>query len=184
MNVAGSISRGHRPIGAELKRLVIIDGLLMEMVSIIIQYPLNPLDPVVKDEFQFRPLNLTQKTLSASEKIFWSGELLFARAGSNVNEKFSYRAIPANDSKLLNGKPIRLQQSNELNERLFVQQCQNSDVKKVNWWPPRSRFVIQVFASLPNILAPPPDAPLTVSSLSELCLETYVNVFGRDALLA
>jgi hypothetical protein len=41
---------------------------------------------------------------------------------------------------------------------------------------------MQVFASLPNILAPPLDAPLTVSSVSELCLETCVNVFGRDAL--
>jgi hypothetical protein len=43
---------------------------------------------------------------------------------------------------------------------------------------------MQIFASLPNILAPPPDAPLAVSSVSELCLETCANVFGRDALLA
>jgi hypothetical protein len=69
-------------------------------------------------------------------------------------------------------------------ERLFVQQRQNSDVKKVNWWPAGSRLVMQVLASLPNILAPPSDAPLVVSSISELCLETSVNVFGRDALLA
>jgi hypothetical protein len=43
---------------------------------------------------------------------------------------------------------------------------------------------MQVFASLPNMLAPSPDAPLVVSSVSELCLETCVNVFGRDMLLA
>jgi hypothetical protein len=43
---------------------------------------------------------------------------------------------------------------------------------------------MQVFASLPNTLAPPPDAPLAVSSVSELCLETCMNVFGREALLA
>jgi hypothetical protein len=43
---------------------------------------------------------------------------------------------------------------------------------------------MQVFASLPNILEPPPDAPLTVSNVSELGFETCVNVFGHDALLA
>jgi hypothetical protein len=43
---------------------------------------------------------------------------------------------------------------------------------------------MQVFASLPNILAPPPDAPLAASSVFELCLETSVNVFRRDRLLA
>jgi hypothetical protein len=41
-----------------------------------------------------------------------------------------------------------------------------------------------VFAFLPNILEPPPAAPLALSSLSKLCLETCMNVFGRDALLA
>jgi hypothetical protein len=39
--------------------MVIIESLLMEVVSIVIQHPLNSLDPVVKDEFQFRPLNFT-----------------------------------------------------------------------------------------------------------------------------
>jgi hypothetical protein len=43
---------------------------------------------------------------------------------------------------------------------------------------------MQVFASLSNMLAPPPDARLAVSSVSELRLETCVNVFARDALLA
>jgi hypothetical protein len=69
-------------------------------------------------------------------------------------------------------------------KRLFVQQCQNSDVKKVNWWPAGSHVVMHAFTFLPNILAPPPDSPLAVSSVSELCLEMCVNVFGRDALLA
>jgi hypothetical protein len=29
---------------------------------------------------------------------------------------------------------------------LFVQQCQNSDVKKVNWWPAGSHLVMQLLA--------------------------------------
>jgi hypothetical protein len=56
--------------------MVVIEGLLMEVVSIVVQHPLNPLYPVVKDEFQFRCLNFTQKELNASEKILWPGELL------------------------------------------------------------------------------------------------------------
>jgi hypothetical protein len=43
---------------------------------------------------------------------------------------------------------------------------------------------MRVFASLPNILALPPNTPLVVSNVSELCLETCVNVFRRDTLLA
>jgi hypothetical protein len=43
---------------------------------------------------------------------------------------------------------------------------------------------MQVFASLPNILAPRPDVALGVSGVSELCFKLYINVFGRDALLA
>jgi hypothetical protein len=70
---------------------------------------------------------------------------------------------------------------------LFVQWFPNSDVKTVNWRPAGSHLFMQVFASLPNILAPPSDDPLavlTVSSVSELCFERCVNVFGQDALLA
>jgi hypothetical protein len=67
---------------------------------------------------------------------------------------------------------------------LFVEQCQNSDATKVNGRPAGSHLVMQVFASLPNILEPPPDAPLAVSGVSELCFETCVNVFGRGALLS
>jgi hypothetical protein len=62
-NLSGSISSGHRAIGAELERMVIIEDLLMEVVSIVIQYPLNPLYPVVKDEFQFRRLDFAQTFL-------------------------------------------------------------------------------------------------------------------------
>jgi hypothetical protein len=46
---------------------------------------------------------------------------------------------------------------------------------------------MQILAVLPNMLAPPPEAPLAVlvvRCLSELCLETCVNVFGRGALFA
>jgi hypothetical protein len=83
----GSISRGHRPIGAKLKRMVIIEGLLMEVVSVVIKHPLNLLYSVVKDELQFRPPNFTQKFLNASEKIFWPGELLPGQYGLHVPEK-------------------------------------------------------------------------------------------------
>jgi hypothetical protein len=63
-------------------------------------------------------------------------------------------------------------------KRLLVQQYQNSDVKKIIWWPAESYLIVQVFASLSNRLAPPPDAPLAVGGVSELCLETCVNAFG------
>jgi hypothetical protein len=40
-----------------------------------------------------------------------------ARAGSNIDEKISYQAIPANDSTELNGKHPGIQQSNEPDEK-------------------------------------------------------------------
>jgi hypothetical protein len=40
---------------------------------------------------------------------------------------------------------------------------------------------LRVFA---EYTTPLPDGPLSVSSVSELCLETCVNVFGRDAPFA
>jgi hypothetical protein len=43
---------------------------------------------------------------------------------------------------------------------------------------------MQVFASLPSILAPPLDVPLAGNSVSELCFEICVNVFGRNAPIA
>jgi hypothetical protein len=67
--------------------MVITEGLLMEVISIIIQYSLNPFHPVVKDKFQFRPLNITQKFPNASEKILWPGELLFFECRLHVPEK-------------------------------------------------------------------------------------------------
>jgi hypothetical protein len=67
--------------------MVIIEGLLMAVFSIIIQHPLNLLYPVVKDEFQFRPLNFTQKFLNASEKILCPEELMSFRCRFHVPEK-------------------------------------------------------------------------------------------------
>jgi hypothetical protein len=61
---------------------------------------------------------------------------------------------------------------------MFLQECQNLDVKKVNWCPAGSHLVTQVFAPPPNMLALPPDVPLAVSRASELYLEMRVNVFG------
>jgi hypothetical protein len=60
--------------------MVIIEGLLMEVFSIVIQHPLNPLYPVLKGEFQFRPLNFTQKFLNASEKTRGLGSCCRASA--------------------------------------------------------------------------------------------------------
>jgi hypothetical protein len=59
-------------------------GFLTEVVSIVIRQPLSPFYPVVKDEFQFRHLKVTQKFLNASEKILWPGEVL---CGFYVSEK-------------------------------------------------------------------------------------------------
>jgi hypothetical protein len=62
-----------------------------------------------------------------------------------------------------------------------------ANISKANRWPAASHLVMEVFASLPNIPVPPPDTPpavLTLSSASKPCLETGVNVFARDALLA
>jgi hypothetical protein len=67
---------------------------------------------------------------------------------------------------------------------LFVQKCQNSPVQKVNSWPSGPDLVMQIFTSLPNRPAPPPDARLVVSSVSELCFETCVNIFRREVFLA
>jgi hypothetical protein len=60
---------------------------IIEIVSIIIRCPLQPVYPVVKDELQFRPLDFAQKFLNASEKIPWSGELLFYQCRLHVPEK-------------------------------------------------------------------------------------------------
>jgi hypothetical protein len=79
--------------------MVIRESLLMEIVSIVIQHPLNPLDPVVKDEFQFRPLNFTQKFLYASEKILWPWLLLSCQCRLHVSEKPEARSqkVPSQD---------------------------------------------------------------------------------------
>jgi hypothetical protein len=85
--IYGWIYSGHTPIRAELERMVVIEGLLMEAISIVIQYLLNPLYPVVKDKFQFKPLNFTQKVLNASEKIVWPRELLPWHCRFHIPEK-------------------------------------------------------------------------------------------------
>jgi hypothetical protein len=104
--------------------------------------------------------------------------------GSHVNEKNYSKRFPQTIQDNWVGNTQGFRNRTSWMKRLFIQQCQNSDVKKVNWWPAGSRFVMPVFAFLPNRLAPPPDAPLALSSVSELCLETCMNVFRRDVLFA
>jgi hypothetical protein len=81
--------------------MVIREGLLIEVVSIFVQHLLNPLYPVVKDEFQFRPLNVTQKFLNTNEKILWPGELLVCQGSLHVPEKPEIRSqkVPSQDCK-------------------------------------------------------------------------------------
>jgi hypothetical protein len=67
--------------------MVIIKGSVMEVVSVVIQHQLNLLYPVVNDEVQFRPLNLTQKFMNASEEILSPGGLLFCQCCLHVAEK-------------------------------------------------------------------------------------------------
>jgi hypothetical protein len=61
--------------------------LLVEIVSIIIQHPSNPFDPVVKDMFQFRPLRLIQKRLKVIKKVGSTSELLSLHCGLHVAGK-------------------------------------------------------------------------------------------------
>jgi hypothetical protein len=81
--------------------MVIIKGLLMEVVSIVIQRPLTLLYPVVKDGFQFRRPDFTQKFLNASEKILWPGELLSCQCRLLVPEKPEVRSrkVPSQNCK-------------------------------------------------------------------------------------
>jgi hypothetical protein len=67
--------------------MVIREGLFMEVVTMVIQHLLNTLYPVVKDEFQFRPLDFTQKFLNARERILWPGKLLSYQCHFYVPEK-------------------------------------------------------------------------------------------------
>jgi hypothetical protein len=86
-----SIISGHRPIGAELERMVVIEGLFMEVVSIVMQHPFNPRYPVVKDEFQFRLLNFTHKFLNDFEEVFWPRGPLSCHCRLHVPEKPKFR---------------------------------------------------------------------------------------------
>jgi hypothetical protein len=94
-DIRGLMSSGHRLIREELERMVMTEGLLMEVVSTVIQHPLNPLYPVVKNEFQFKTLNFTQKFLNASEKILWPGEMLSCQCRLHVPEKPEVRRCQA-----------------------------------------------------------------------------------------
>jgi hypothetical protein len=53
-----------------------MEGFPMEVVSVILQHPSDRLDPVVEQEFQFRPLNFVKKCPNARKKIVWLAELL------------------------------------------------------------------------------------------------------------
>jgi hypothetical protein len=67
--------------------MVPMEGIFMGVISIVIQHSLNRLYSVVKDKFQFRPLNFTQKFLNASEKIVWPGKLLACQCSPHMPEK-------------------------------------------------------------------------------------------------
>jgi hypothetical protein len=57
MDITGSRSRGHRAIKMEPGRMVMMEYVFMEEVSIGIQHPSNLLNPV-ENIFQIQPLNL------------------------------------------------------------------------------------------------------------------------------
>jgi hypothetical protein len=62
---------------AKLRRL---DANDFSMILQSMPVSLNPLCPMMKDEFKFRPLNFTQKFLNANEKILWHGNCCPANA--------------------------------------------------------------------------------------------------------
>jgi hypothetical protein len=70
------IGSGDGPIEAELGRMVMTDGLSMEIGPIITQCPSKSLDPAVKDMSQIRPLNPVQQCLNVVKKTGRPSELL------------------------------------------------------------------------------------------------------------
>jgi hypothetical protein len=54
-----------------------MEDLVMETVSIIIQHSSNMLDSVVGNMFQFKCLNFVQKGQNDMKKMDWLSELLF-----------------------------------------------------------------------------------------------------------
>jgi hypothetical protein len=92
-----------------------MEDLFMKVVSIVIQHPLNPLYPVMKDEFEFRPLNFTHNFLNASEKILWPGELLSCQCRFYVSEKSeltrcqvrTVRRMGYSNNRIFNEKVLR-----------------------------------------------------------------------------
>jgi hypothetical protein len=79
--------------------MVTRESLFMEVVSVVVQDLLNPLCPVVKEEFQFIPLNFTQKFLNASEGIHWPAELLSFQCRLHVAEKSRSQKVPSQNCK-------------------------------------------------------------------------------------
>jgi hypothetical protein len=63
----------------------------MEVVSIVIRYASHSLDPVVKDVFRHRPLNLVQKHINAVKKIRWPGEQLACQCTLDATENAELR---------------------------------------------------------------------------------------------
>jgi hypothetical protein len=79
--------------------MVMMEDLLMEVVTIIIQHLSNAFDIVVEDIFQFRPLNFIQKRLNSIKKIYWRSELLSCQCALHVIEKPEVRKWPSQDDK-------------------------------------------------------------------------------------
>jgi hypothetical protein len=84
----------------------------------------------------------------------------------------------------LNEKHAWLQQSNKPNEIAIRPAMPEFGYQESQLVACRIAPRHAAFASLQNILAPMSDALLAVNSISKLCLEMCVNVFGRRALLA
>jgi hypothetical protein len=94
--------------------MMVIEDLLMQAISIVIQqqHSLNSLYQLMKDEFQFRPLNFTQEVLNANE-ILWPEKLLSCQYRVHVLEKPEVRSrkVPSQDCKMdkwMRQKVIRL----------------------------------------------------------------------------
>jgi hypothetical protein len=53
----------------------------------MIQYQFDRLNPVVKDDLQFSPLNLLQKCTHAITKLLWPAETLSGQTGLQMTEE-------------------------------------------------------------------------------------------------
>jgi hypothetical protein len=73
---SGEGDNGHGLVEQDLGRIVIMEGFVMELVSIIVQHSSNSLDPMMESLFKFGSLNFIQERLNAIKKIHWPSELL------------------------------------------------------------------------------------------------------------